>query len=736
MIPDRHSTILGLTAIVIAVGFGLFMWAPAGDFSVTSISEVTYQPPEDVDNTWWDGDAIVVNMIDDNTAENLNIHLSASELEDQLGLDGDSVVNSIEDPLELSVEETTVNAHYGTTQAGSETWLPIEEVRTERVAYGDDDDPSLEDLRLYIHENFLCVDMTEELVENHDYEEHEVPDAEEVNNYFEGGCSPEPYESQLEINDGSVGYGYVREAKLGEPFRLLSPQEEVFTEFTISNPDTGESATEIVGRGVGEDIEEETFFEVNFGSLAGERIAHINWQGSLRAQNQEEPSNEIAIEDPSTGEWKLAEEQAYFDWRSEVHFNTGDLQSQIQDVADESSLGGGASSTQEDMMDDIDSDFQSLESSATSEFTGSPLYSNTRGSFTGDGTYVLTNEGQPLFPEFTLTVRGAEFISITRGTGQPEVVGIFNRQQYENEDGDLVIGAGESLDLPFTVENVGSSDGTFSTNVACSSDNFGSEDRSGSQTVDGGTQEIFEHRLSFSGEASDGVESTTCTFDVEETGDTGDDFEDEFIFNVQGDPNIACTPGSTVTHTSDSEIEQLASEYEDVDVDSGGALEVCDEDGGGYDLHIACEEDEELEPDTSAEYGYACVDGGGERTTGDCDVERSLGGLSLEYTSPVCAVQEGLSGLLEGGQNALLLVRLGVGAFVTILVTSFFGGQVASRVSEDTATRAGIVFGGFIMGLFLGFAAFQWLASPLSWLAVFGIGFLYLTIQSMIPSAS
>ncbi len=477
------------------------------------------------------------------------------------------------------------------------------------------------------------------------------------------------YESVLTWS-GTVYRGYcARENGFYGPVGRITKDREVFTTewrveasgesaqtATLSNGDTG--------RGVVSDI--------------GDHVK-VRWDGNLDTGEEAPPADkEYALHGNQFEDgWRIIDRGRYADWRQHVR----DL-----DTAYEQWRDGDRS------RDYLQNQLDTATEQAAAEYTGSPLTSaETVSSTYTDGQLRLEMDTDLAYPSFTVYVDGAEYVSVSKPVGRPEITST-NGDEFGELDTGYVTG---------TVRNVGDGEGSFAGRLTSCSDGFSFDSTQRTQRVDPGASVTYEFPVSFTSTGDQDEVGGSCTIEVTDTGSGERDFATAAVTGVQENE---CSPGERFSKVA-----------------SGGqhVIYQCSEDGMTFTEVERCEQGEEARQIDSE---LQCVVPDGPDGPGLIDrLGAALGDLGESVDQAVLQPFRDINNMI----NVVV-------TFVAALLGFGLGRNELAAVADIQSERYRLVLG-IIFAAVLGAFAYVFIASPVVKIAIVAALGLYMYVKVTTP---
>ena len=674
-------------AVLLLIGFGVF--AQFGSLSVASISEIEF----DSNSDFWDGEAIVVNWIEDGSTDSLNVQLG-DEIESETGYEANE--------LTIDAVVTDVQANYDYRESS--------EVRDPRDYGGGDLIPIFEYSAVGTDSFF--------------------PSPPDDCVYLPGG----PYQNFETENDpedpaivqgaGGQYYCYNDSDLRGNVYSLSSPDVTVTTEFEIDIQD-GPTYTETISTSM--DEQGSTFI-----TSGGEVVGHIEWVGNLDdGHNFPSPSDEnIMVFDSANFDdlrWFIDQDN-YDAYRNYMLGGLGEPQALDDLIAYATSQSLGMEDLNQKISDEVIGMGANEPGAVLNERSDSAIWEGGDGFY--DGGYAVTEAGGAI-PQYVVTL-DAEDIIVSKTVGQPEVGEFVSPPTPLNDDGSVQVNEGQASTIEYEVTNIGDEEGLFTGEVSCQGD-FASESPQDSINLNSGETGTMSHEITFE---SDQVETEDCSVQVYDSADPT--IIDSKSFEVTGDPDAVCFPqdgyrpdGTDIVFCDNDGEEVVASGDEPAGYVSYTNFEL---DGNEYvfetvDGEISIPEDDAYINDETEDSTWANTvvsfeiddsnggsgwfsdlteslglptPGGGESYADDC--------MIYGFVNPGCAIAAGVDGLVDATEDAVALFDAGFGLLVSI-VTGGFLYSIYREYSEgmNQTIAATLAIGILLFSLLIGFLAFQWI---------------------------
>lgn len=534
-------------------------------------SQVTY----DSNSPFFDGEVLQADYVADSSTDKINAYWTEDELQSKTG-------EYIQDSVSIEVEKTDTSAEYRFQDGDYRPISYVEAVESPAQTWE-------EDAVEWGRNN--CFDISGDGSSNRgsDY----VIGSGFFGNYF-------VYCTQEYSRLGSVGDIATPQPQFSTTWSVQAGSKEP-QECTVSNNEVGSGKQ----------------------TRCTDNVL-IKWSGTNSLRNAPVADDELILHDNDLADgFRVIEEERYGNWRQEMESSNG-LIDELEQLRD-----GEISPT------DVN-DINNQASEAYKEYSSSPLAdARFSGTSINAGSMTLDTSYELLWPEFTVYIDGADYITVEKPVGEPRI------QSTSSTDINEIGGGSVSM----TVENVGDYEGSFSGRVKSCSPEFEPTDTVKTQTVASGDSTVFEFMVSFSSQSNTREVSGDCTLEVENSDSS---VVKTSTVGLTGIQESECTPGDSLRAV----------------VDGNQAIQECGSDGLPGDIIEVCDDGEQVE---NVEGQLQCTStgpgggGGGGGTGTECEPLFDAGGLlaNFQVKDPFCG--EGLLGKIS------TTIHLGLATVIALL---------------------------------------------------------------------
>lgn len=571
---------------------------PQSPLSVTGTSQIEYTSNGD----FFNGEFLTINYVGDQNTEEINAFLSSDDIQSETG-------ENIEQSIEIEASNTETKAQYSFQDAGLRDLYYIEAIKSDNTFT---DTFQMND---WASQNCADIDGDGSVNQGSDFVTKDV--------LFSG---ERPYCVRVSNILGNVGDISTPQPVFSTQF-TVTPESKSSSTCTISNTDVGAGAT----------------------SQCGENVL-ISWSGSNSLANAPVADDELILQSNDFQDnFRVVREAEYRNWEQQLSSSNG----LIDEI--EGWKNGELSETD---VNDINNEAVD----AYYEFSTSPLADGSLDGSTIDGGLLnLYTNHELLWPEFSIYVKGGDYIQVTKEVGEPQITSTSATEISE-------IGGGT---LDATVENVGSGDGVFDARISSCTTGFNPESTTKQLSVNQGGSSNVEFNVAFSSGSSQQEESGSCVVEVSNS-----------------DDSATVTESVDVTGVQENEC-QAGNRFETV-VDGQTAVQQCDSNGFPGEIVDVCGDDPVETGDTTVENGDLVCEEEGDTTGGGISfptLDFGIGDIFGDRSDNLFG--GGALGTVGAVFDVLLSVLAGLYAFN--FGTQIIGKPTASLVEQATGVGEAMI---------------------------------------------
>lgn len=432
----------------------------------------------------------------------------------------------------------------------------------------------------------------------------------------------------------------------------------------------------------------------------------VEWKSNLQTgEAKPRTSDELALYQGSFDGWKIIQRSSYNDYETFVETEASELLD--PKGVDGRELGLFNEKAREAAEAHTDPDLDS------DEFTSTNFDS---------ATIVHEPQDPVAYPEFDVYVDGADYLEVEKPVAEPRIVSITGTEVPETGTGTVEV----------DVQNTASTEGSFFVRVSDTSSEFTTSDLSREITLESGESRELGFDIAFSGDGDEKEVEGSVTVEVENADGSSTARASTDVTGVNAN-TCGSAPGERFKDIRNGQTQ----------------VRLCDKDGVGSTLVETCSSDERVEvidgklqcfkPDTGG--GSGGSDGGdndGGQKSDDCQIKlfEAPTGQTVEFTNPLCAVQNAVDNALGSTLGLFDLIVSAVAGLVGFgLASRDLGDFVAPTFDE--ATRLGESQVRLVLGLValiaVGYLTFTVISNIFVKIGLVAAGIAYAYIKSLIP---